>query len=357
MKENIVRILRCNFFIHLRTLFIGLMGGVLFYKTNMPLPFMLGAIIANMIFAFLGTNVKVNPNLIKLNLVILGSFLGATFTPSIAEHVHLWFFSISLLGVFVLISVMTLYSFFTKVIKLDAKTAYFSSSPGGMTQMIFIGKDVGADDRIIALIHSVRVFMVVFIIPFIFKLFVDVEDLSADVIKTVNVNLAFNEYVILGLGAFWGVFVGKKLKFPAYFLTGAMLASICLYMSGICVGRAPKELMWCVQVIVGSSIGARFYGVSIKKYFPVIFSAIGSTSILMMLGFSFAYVVSHFTNLSFYPLILAYAPGGVADMCLISFALGLDVAFVSVHHIIRIIYIVSFMPFFLKSKLKELPVE
>ena len=42
--------------------------------------------------------------------------------------------------------------------------------------------------------------------------------------------------------------------------------------------------------------------------------------------------------------MLAYAPGGLAEMSLVALALGADAAFVSIHHIARIVLIIAFAP-------------
>jgi uncharacterized membrane protein AbrB (regulator of aidB expression) len=43
-------------------------------------------------------------------------------------------------------------------------------------------------------------------------------------------------------------------------------------------------------------------------------------------------------------LVLAYAPGGLAEMSLIALALSMDAAFVATHHIVRIFLIVVLAP-------------
>jgi uncharacterized membrane protein AbrB (regulator of aidB expression) len=42
--------------------------------------------------------------------------------------------------------------------------------------------------------------------------------------------------------------------------------------------------------------------------------------------------------------VLAYAPGGFAEMSLIALALSVDSAFVASHHLIRIILVVTLAP-------------
>ena len=57
-----------------------------------------------------------------------------------------------------------------------------------------------------------------------------------------------------------------------------------------------------------------------------------------------AWVVSQFTGLPVKTLWLAFAPGGLAEMTLISLSLNIDVAFVSVHHMVRVMFLVAMAP-------------
>jgi len=51
------------------------------------------------------------------------------------------------------------------------------------------------------------------------------------------------------------------------------------------------------------------------------------------------------------PLLLAYSPGGLAEMSLVALALQIEVAFVAAHHIIRILFVmVSAGPVFALTK-------
>ncbi|MDA1278334.1 MAG: AbrB family transcriptional regulator, partial [Verrucomicrobia bacterium] len=50
------------------------------------------------------------------------------------------------------------------------------------------------------------------------------------------------------------------------------------------------------------------------------------------------------TGLPFAALLLAFAPGGLAEMSLISLSLGIDAAFVSTHQVVRIFFIVALFP-------------
>ena len=58
----------------------------------------------------------------------------------------------------------------------------------------------------------------------------------------------------------------------------------------------------------------------------------------------FAVIVSALTGLELIALLLAYAPGGVAEMSLIAFAIDADSGFVAVHHIVRIVFVMISVP-------------
>jgi len=50
------------------------------------------------------------------------------------------------------------------------------------------------------------------------------------------------------------------------------------------------------------------------------------------------------TGLSIPALVLAYAPGGLAEMSLVALALSIDIAFVATHHAFRLFIVLLLVP-------------
>ncbi|MEP1031391.1 MAG: AbrB family transcriptional regulator, partial [Alphaproteobacteria bacterium] len=98
------------------------------------------------------------------------------------------------------------------------------------------------------------------------------------------------------------------------------------------------------QVVIGASIGCRFLGISLREMFGTMVQAAGITTFMLGAAYAGAWTVSYFTGLPVNTLWLAFAPGGLAEMTLISLSLGIDVAFVSVHHMVRVIFLVAMAP-------------
>ena len=76
----------------------------------------------------------------------------------------------------------------------------------------------------------------------------------------------------------------------------------------------------------------------------VIAASVGATGLMLLTTLLFAFAVNAITDLGLQPLILAYSPGGLAEMSLIALALGIETAFVATHHVIRIGLIVISAP-------------
>lgn len=68
---------------------------------------------------------------------------------------------------------------------------------------------------------------------------------------------------------------------------------------------------------------------------------IGSTALLLCISLAFALLISSWTGDRFIDLVLAYSPGGVAEMNLIALSLGIEVPFVVLHHLVRVFLVVA----------------
>ena len=86
-------------------------------------------------------------------VAIIGVLLGASFTPEVLEKAREWPLTIACLLLHLGLLVGILFFYFHRIVGLDAPTAYFSATPGGLSEMVITGAAMGADDRTIALVH------------------------------------------------------------------------------------------------------------------------------------------------------------------------------------------------------------
>ena len=69
-----------------------------------------------------------------------------------------------------------------------------------------------------------------------------------------------------------------------------------------------------------------------------------STTLMVIIAAVFAYLFAETIGVSMAGIVLALSPGGLAEMSLVALALGIDVAFVSTMHVIRISLIIALVP-------------
>jgi len=320
-------------------LILGFIGGAIFNALTLPLPWMLGPMTFCTIAAILRAPIAA-PTVVRPPMsAVIGVMLGAAFTPAILTNLLDWVPTIIGLAFFVAVSGSACVLYFRKIGRMDMTTAYFAGMPGGLVEMVVVGEQRGGDGRTIALVHSARILLVVMTLPFLVEL---VEGVSlggrADMGPSVTEAPLTAELWIIGCGLAGAVF-GHLLRLPAKYLLGPMLVSAFVHAAGITDFKPPAEIVQGAQIVLGVTIGCRFLGTPPQVILRILALSFGSTMILLVMTLGFAVIVSRFSAFEVLPLMLAYSPGGLAEMSLVAIAVHTEVAFVAAHHIIRILFV------------------
>lgn len=322
------------------TLLLGLAGAVLFSLFHLPLAWMMGAMTTTTIATMAGLPAAIYSWMRALMLAVLGVLLGSAFTPEIVSQAPRWLDSILLLLVYLSLSTMLCYFYFTKIARYDPVTAFFSSCPGGLSEMIALGDYYGGNTRRIALTHATRVLLVVATVPLYFKLVAGADIPSLPTGTGAQGDLNFFEVAILcGCGVV-GYWLGHRLRIPAAGLVGPLVLSALTHGMGISSAGLPSWVIASAQLVVGAAIGCRFAGLTAADMTRTILRAAGSTIVLLGLAVGFAFLTSALVHQPVAGLVLALSPGGLTEMALVSLSLGVETAFVSAMHILRITVVV-----------------
>lgn len=322
------------------TLLWGALGGWLFSLAGIPLAWMIGAMMFTAATAVAGVRLQ-GPGKSRAGMIaVLGVMLGSAFTPEILDHVSSWIISIVVLLIFVVAVTVLLAWGFQKFGGLPKREAILSATPGGFGEMILIAESYGADVRSISLIHATRVMFTVMLIPFYFRIFEGYVPPEVSPMGAMS-DLALNDGGILLVCGVIGYFGARALKVPAAALLGPMVISAIAHFVGLTKAQPPAELVNLAQIVIGTNVGCRFVGVKRHQLInPVGIGVIGA-AITLGLAMAAAATLHGLTALDRDALWIAFAPGGLAEMTLISLAMHIDIAFVSTHHIVRILFIVS----------------
>lgn len=323
---------------------LGLVGALIARAIAMPLPWMLGPMCACTLAALLRAPIK-GPMAIRPPMImVLGVLLGSGFTPAVLDRLGEWAASLGMLAVYIAAVGALAYPYFRRLAGYDPVTAYFAGMPGGLTEMMLVGRAYGGDDRRIVLTHASRVLLSVLAIPIFFRLTTDIDMTDRARFGVSLAEVPLRDYAVLTACALAGWPLARLARVPAAMLVGPMVASAAVHLAGLSSAQPPREIVNLAQWAMGTIIGCRFIGTAPAEVLRVMRYSVGATAIMLALTVVFGWLLWMLVGVRVDAVVLAYAPGGLAEMTLVALALGADVAFVATHHLVRIVLVVVCAP-------------
>jgi uncharacterized protein len=325
---------------------LGAIGGAICAWIDMPLAWMIGAMIATTIASLAGARIAVPRPLRDPMMAVIGLMLGSGFTPERLAGALDWITSLVALPPYVVLVGALIYVYLRKVSRFDRRTAFFAATPGGLSEMIIMGDRMGGDIRAIALVHATRVLMIVLTVPFVAR---HTEGFSpVAVTAAAQMPITIPElFLLLALGAI-GYVLARAVRAPSPILIGPVAGSALAHLTGLVEAPPPAVLVAAAQLVMGASVGCRFSGMPLSQVALTLVLGIGSTAIMLVVTLIVGFGLHHFTGLPLLELVLAFIPGGLPEMSLTALALGVDPAYVVTHHTFRIALVVALAPWLVR---------
>jgi membrane AbrB-like protein len=227
-----------------------------------------------------------------------------------------------------------------RVAGVDHATAFFGSMPGGAAEMAMMGERHGALTDRVAFAHSMRMLLVVTLVP------------ERDHLRG-----------LLGHGGLspgrralrrrrsrrrsscsqpWAGSVARKLRVPTAFMMGPLVVTIALTVSEVSLSSVPTILPNMAQVILGCVLGSKFEPGFLRAAPRFVAALVPSVAITLGLAALVGWAISRLSGAYLGTSLLAAAPGGIAEMAITAKVLRIGVAFVTAAHIIRYAIVVIF---------------
>lgn len=320
---------------------LGVVGGAVFARLRLPLPWLIGALVAVAAARISGAPAEGDPRLRNVFMGIIGIALGLYFTPTTAA-VLVAKAPVLLLAAFITLAIgAALAPMLARRARVDMATAWFASIPGGVADMAMLAEFYGGRPAPVALAQLLRVCSVVVLVPNVFALL----GLKGDVPQAATV-LPFVPWVLAlqFAGGLAAAILLVRVGVRAGWLLGPLAVTAALTASGVTLSGLPPWLTAFAQVVLGTSLGAAFGRESIRPLRRFLPHAIGQV-LLLMGGCALAsLVLSWLFHEPVGAMILGTAPGGVAEMSLTGKVLGLDVALIVTLHVTRIFLVTVLTP-------------
>ncbi len=323
---------------------IALAGVWLFHALALPLPWLLGPIMACLTAALAGVPMKGVSLLNNMMRTILGVAVGATITPVVLMSMAGMWPTLLLIPVMTACIGLIGVPYFMRFWKYDFPTAYYSAMPGGLQDMLVFGEEAGGNPRTLSLIHATRILVIVVVLPFILHALWD-ADLTRPPGAPAS-SIAPLELLIMVGCAIGGWRIAKAVGMFGASILGPLILAAIAALSGILEHRPPAEAIWLAQFFIGMTVGVKYSGITFFEVRRDVVAGLGFCAILFVLTFIFVEIVYGFGLAPGMEALLAFAPGGQAEMAVLALIVGADVAFVVAHHVLRILLVILGAPFF-----------
>ena len=325
-------------------LLIGTACGFLANWIGMPLPWMLGPMIGNTLAAVLRAPVLAPIKLRPIVVPVLGVMLGSSLNMELISQVGRWTATIALMPFFLAVAGVASYLFYRRVAQFDHVTAFFSAMPGGLNDMMIMGGAAGGDEQKIALAHSSRILVVVLFVGLFYGFALDVQATGPARPFVGMSSFGMMDLIWLAAAAILGVPFGKFLRLPAGQMLGPMILSGALHLMGLVELPPPTVLVIAAQIVLGTVIGCRFVGTPVAQIGRNVGFGLASSALMLAATLGFAGLLASVSEVQQTQAFLAYSPGGLTEMSLLALAMGQEVAYVSVAHVVRIMIVIFGAP-------------
>ena len=314
-------------------------GGALFAWLRVPLPWMMGSLLAMAAAQMAGAGLEAPRGAREAGLLVVGVTLGLYFTPPVAREVSAYGGYFVALGFAALGIGAVSAAVLERMAGVDHATAFFGSMPGGAAEMAMMGERYGAQVDRVAFAHSARMLLVVTLVPSAITLagFSATEDYRPVVVAFVPAGLA----ALFAAAAIGGA-IARYFRVPTPFMMGPLVVTIALTVSGVSLSSVPTLLSNIAQVLLGCVLGSRFERGFLSKAPRFAMAIVPSVALTLGLAALVGWAISRLSGAYLGTALLSAAPGGIAEMSITAKVLRIGVAFVTAAHVVRYAIVVLF---------------
>ncbi len=338
--QNLPRVLRQitpRDILHMfETLLIGLAGGLLFERLQLPGGLISGAMITVGAAAIAGRPMGLPPLLSHVILMTLGLSLGSMVTPQMLHNMTAYPVSIAVLAASTFCATLGSSFYLLRVHHWDRTSALLAGSPGALSQIIMLANERRADVAGIAVVQTMRVIILTAALPLILAASGLAQHGGAPLRAAPATPLAL--VLLVAMCVATALFL-RLVKFPASWMFGAMLGSSALHGTGSIEGGLPTWAYAAALIGIGTLIGTRFARISARTLLSHMAAAIGSFSVAIVISAIFVGLVMLTTHVRFGDIVVAFAPGAMDAMLALALTLHIDPVFVGAHHLARFVFV------------------
>ncbi|MEB3340018.1 AbrB family transcriptional regulator [Okeania sp.] len=328
---------------------LAILVGFIFNWLNVPIGWLLGPMIAGIIYAIIKGNPQPLPKIIiMLGKAVIGLATAFRFSPETVSIATTY--AIPVVGFILITAALSMFKGYLLSIwgGVSRPTGFLASIPGTASAIVTMSEELGADPIAVTLLQYLRVLLVVFIVPTITILIspaIDQSQTTSFVLASgkTSVPMLGNLLIVVGCCGL-GIWGGKKLRLPSSAFLGSFIVGLTILWGTPYQLQVPQWLFAVGLLLVGISIGVQFDWENARKLWRAIFVEIILVIILIMGFLAVGYEFHQFTEVDLITSILSFTPGGIEAMIATVNELGGDAGLVLAIQLTRMLTLILIVP-------------
>lgn len=324
----------------LRLLFgflLALLGAALALWLEMPLPWLLGPLLITAATRMAGAPTRSAPFFNAFGRWVIGLSLGLYFTPQVGASLLQNWPLMLISGLYALMLACVACWLYQRFGGMDAHTAWFAAAMGNASDMTHMAERHGARADQVASAHSVRVMLIVVIVPFAALWF---GGEAAPSPPALHAGVHWGGLSVLVAGSALAGWLFERLRILNGWLLGPLFFAMVLTLLDVQLSALPRELSWAGQLCVGWSLGDKYRREFLSSAPRLVATASICTVFFIALSALLGWALAQANGMPASSMILAIMPGGIAEMTITAKGLGLDVPIVTAMQVSRMLIVV-----------------
>ncbi|HYH30846.1 MAG TPA: AbrB family transcriptional regulator [Pseudonocardia sp.] len=224
-------------------------------------------------------------------------------------------------------------------------TGMLALTAGGASGLVAISRELGGDERVVAVVQYVRVGLVTATMPVVAAVVFAASPGAAAAPQDASAAPVAVDVGFLLFCAVVGSVLARLARVPAGALLGPMVVAIAANLTGWSFGASPPTLLVeLAYAVIGWQAGVRFTRESMRTVLGVLLPATALIAAVVLACAGLGLLLSALTGATLLEGYLATTPGGVYAVLATAISAGTDVTFVVAVQVLRVIVMLLAAP-------------
>jgi len=324
------------------TIGIAAAGGAAAELLGLPAGWLSGGLLVVAAASLAGVNTDVPASVRTPAYFVLGIYAGSGVSQETLHQMQTWPASFLVLSVSLVILIAGAYRHLHRRHGWDRNAALLSALPGALSFVLAAAEQLRTDMKKVAVAQSVRLVMLVELVPLIGLLLGHSGELAGGAEQPSHVGLV-DLALLLGAGLA-AALLFLVVRLPGAWMLGGLFASAALLLSGVVEGRLPPLLVIPCTIALAAIAGSRFRPGDMAILPRLLRPALGAFAIASCVSAAAAAIVAFLFEINFLQALLAFSPGAQEAVVILAYAMNLDPAYVAAHQVVRFLALVALVP-------------